>query len=131
MKAPHFETVEFGQNILIFLERLPELIRHLLLERCPPEPRSQYTNRFLDNAALAAKLTRSPVHIAEAVQDSSFDPELRIGAKLCFLPRIELIGCIDQAKYAGTYKIFQVDILRQLFVNPAGYKSNHGKIGKD
>ena len=130
VKAADLQAIQFSERSLIFLERLTDLVRDFLLVGSVTQFCRQPTDRVLDGSSLAPQVPGTPIQVAQAVHDRPANAELRIGAELRILHRIELLGGIDQPQDPGADQIFEIDLLRQLFVNPTRDEPDHRQIFK-
>jgi hypothetical protein len=75
-----------------------------------------------------AQVARGPIHIAQAVEDSPFDPMLGVGFECDLLIVVEP-GCgIEQAEHARMHQIVQLDVNRKILVDPYGDGPHEGQV---
>jgi hypothetical protein len=80
--------------------------------------------RFFQAARLTAQIARTPVHLAQAVQNRPANAELCVRAELDALAAVKFLKCVNQSHYAGMHQVFEGNMPRQPLMNPAGNVSN-------
>jgi hypothetical protein len=74
----------------------------------------------LDLLMPAAKITRRPVQLAQAVENCAFDPVLRKARKHDLLFRVEPRGSVKQSEYTGVHQVVEINVCRQVFIDTNG-----------
>ena len=128
VQGADLKTLQIAQQLLIVLEIEAHLGGHLMLARRVPKARRQNPDRLFDCTALAAELARAPVEGPQTVKNRAPYAELRIAAELYFFGRVELGKGIEQSHHAGRDQVFDIDVLGQPLVNPAGEKANNRQV---
>ncbi len=64
-----------------------------------------------------AQIPRSPIQLAQAIEDRAFDAVLRIAGEGDIFSGVELLGRIEQAQHAGVNQIVQIDMNGQGLMN--------------
>ena len=114
------QTLQIAQQLLILIEPELHLGGNFGFARSPAEPRRQHADGLLDRAAFAPQLSRTPVESAQTVQNRAAYPELCVAAELHFFLGVELGEGIHETNHAGRNQVFNIDMLRQPFMNPPG-----------
>src|SRR5581483_9432952 len=73
--------------------------------------------RRFDSPRLTTQATRTPIEIAQAVEDSATNPELRVRLELYVLRRVVLFHSFDQAEHAGLDEVIERDVVGQPLMN--------------
>ena len=94
----------------------------------PPQVLLQLADRRLDQASALALLARSPVHLAQAVENGAANLVLGIRLQLDALRCIITVDRRDQADDAGGDKVVQADVAGKPVVDAAGDQFNLGHV---
>ena len=85
-------------------------------------------NRLLDSPTLAAQVARTPVQGPKAIEDRPANAKLGVAAELHLLFGVKLLQRIHQSQNPRAHQIFDLDMLRQTFVNTTGEKPYRGQV---
>jgi hypothetical protein len=72
---------------------------------------------FLDPPRLATQVPRTPVHLAQAVENRSANAKLCVRRKLHVLGAVKFLQRVNQSNYAGMYQVLKRNMPRHPFVN--------------
>jgi hypothetical protein len=120
LQAAKIESTKFPEQMLDLFEAHTELGGQFGFARPAAQPQHQIPMGLLNAASLVAQMARTPVHLAETVQDGSPNAELRVRLEVDVPARIEFFNCINQADHPGMDQIFERYLRWQAIVNPPG-----------
>ena len=83
---------------------------------------------FFQEPSFTPQISRTPVHLPQAVQNCTPDAKLGIRRKLNLLFLIVLVQSVDQAHHAGVHQVFKGDVPRQMLVDAARNIPHLGKL---
>src|SRR6266567_2243321 len=83
---------------------------------------------FLHTARLTAQVARTPVHLAQTVENRPANPEFRVRPEQHVFALVVLVQCIDQPDDTGMYQVFERNVAGQAFVNAAGNGADLGQL---
>jgi hypothetical protein len=116
-------VVDTKPTVRIFAQHAPPSIHFdthalgkLKLRGSPAELHRQLAGDRIHAFLSLAHIARSPVQLAQAVQDGSLDPMFSVGLKGHIFRGIELFDRVHQSQNTGIHQIVQIHMHRQIFV---------------
>ena len=127
-QAAHLQTVQFSQQVLQLLQGHAQFGGYLVLRGDPAQFQTELAVGFLDLARLAPQLSRTPIHLPQAVEDGAADAKLGVRAELHMFGAVELVERVHQSDYARVHQVFERHVPGQPLVDAARQVADLGQL---
>src|SRR5437763_5928860 len=119
-KTADFKGIDFAEQLLYFLEWELQLGCELGFGRMPAQLEPQLIVSFLQHPRLPPQVTGAPVHLPQAVENSSANAELCIGTELHAFVEVKLLKCIYQSQDARVHQVLEGHVPGETLVDAPG-----------